>query len=241
VRKTFYLAYFFQGYSRLGQNPTGNRWQADVAYLVIFFLLALFVSCRCSDWTASAMLMSLLPALCKMERSGFLPASSAGAGTGTDVCIAWNLSVVTGLAARIDLRRERWSTSFTNEPSGLLLGPFTFLPNNSKQQGRVKLLSAAGSRSAYASVHYVRRGISRRTEKRKYWKNGEKYDNNKKSFWKCLLKIFLSDTRMMQWTEVKICCNVETRHLKNFTTTATITTNPPLSLSLLTHQYHYHD
>ena len=111
----------------------------DVVYLV-FLLLALSVSCRCSMLTVT--LMSPVAEWCRMERSGFLPVSSAVGDTGTvtDEGVAWRLwSLTTGLAAMSDLRRERCSTSFTNEPSDTLFWLFTFLPYNSHQQQNIRV------------------------------------------------------------------------------------------------------
>jgi len=127
-----------------------NSSQCATFYLV--FLLPPLVSRRCSVptlslvWTATSL---LLPVLCRIDRSGFLLASPSTDVTDTaDGDEAAGLLWMTaglfwrpaglfwrpaGLAATNDLRRERCSTSFTNESSCLTLCIFDFLPYNNKQ------------------------------------------------------------------------------------------------------------
>jgi len=122
----------------LTENDSGT-------YLIFFRLPGL-------EWGVPATISSLsTPVLCKIDRSGFLPASSAGTnsdataevamttglaaaaiaacGEGADFC-----PLKTGLTDTSDLRTERCSTSFLNESSRMLLCPSTdFLPYNIKQ------------------------------------------------------------------------------------------------------------
>jgi len=111
-------------------------------YLVIFFWLSEL------DWVVSPLLVSLsTPVLCKMDRSGFLPALSAAVASDGDkaAMTSWVTAtavcgdgddlrrLTTGVADKldIDLRKERSSRSFRNESSHLLLSDF--LPCNTKQ------------------------------------------------------------------------------------------------------------
>lgn len=115
-----------------------NDTQCVMIYLVIFFLLPLSVSRWCSELTVSYIITSLLPVLCKIDRSGTLQESLATAIADTTGGVAAGrrlLSMTMGLLpATSDLRRERCSTSFTNGFSRLMLSSLAFLPYNCNQQ-----------------------------------------------------------------------------------------------------------